>query len=114
MEWDDEVSYSTLCDFCVAAILLHYNLLDQALDPLPPLVRDLKEEVSEDPPLCVKTEPEGTFSPPPSPPRLPGRARKAKLLVRMPWKVISVLVYLCTTNTCLYEARYQEGQVCQP
>ena len=54
--------------------------------PLPVLVRDLKEEVEEEP-LCVSVEPEGTFSPPPSPPRRPGKARANPLVVKLRFKV---------------------------
>jgi hypothetical protein len=62
-----------------------------------------EEDGCDDPPLCVKEEPLDTFSPPPSPPRLPGKAKKAKLLVRLPWKVISVLgcLLLLLTLACI-------------
>ena len=54
--------------------------------PLPVLVRDVKEEVVEEP-LCVSAEPEGTYSPPPSPPRRPGKARANALVVKLRFKV---------------------------
>ena len=54
--------------------------------PLPVLVRDLKEEVVEEP-LCVSVEPEGTYSPPPSPHRRPGKARANPLVVQLRFKV---------------------------
>ena len=55
-----------------------------------PLVRDLKEEETEDLPLCVNPEPEGTYEVPPSPPRVQGKARKNALLVKFHWKVCSL------------------------
>ena len=64
----------------------------------------MKEEVSDEPPLCVKSEPEGTTSPPPSPPRQPGRAKRAKLVVRLDFKVIFAFGASClvlTARLCL-------------
>ena len=73
-----EVSYSCF----PYSVLLHSFSCTQAPEPIAPLDRNVKEEVSDEPPLCVKSEPAGTTSPPPSPPRLPGRAKRAKLVVR--------------------------------
>lgn len=61
--------------------------------PLPVLVREVKEEVMEEP-LCVASEPEGTYSPPPSPPRRPGKARANALVVKLKFKVCGSILSL--------------------